>query len=433
MNPALLSLLALALALVVSSFSSINVGVLSLALAFLVGHFLAGLKISAITAGFPTGLFLTLAGITLLFSQAQANGTLEKVTHYSVRLARGRRGMIPIVFFLLGAGLATIGAGNIAATALLAPIAMSIAAELGIGAFLMALMLGNGANAAAFSPFAPTGIIANSLMARVGLEGVAWPNYLNTLLAQSSVAFAGYFVLGGLRLFKEGPEHAGQRRLRELTSQKIEPLTAQQRLTLIVIGLLVVSVVAMQLLNYVRPNLSFQLDIGLGAFVCAVVLSAARAADENKAIRGMPWSVILMVCGVTVLMAVMDKTGGTDLFTRVLARLSGPDYVYGTIGFVTGIISVYASSSGVVLPAFIPTVPGLVSHLGGGDPLMIAYSINVGAHLVDMSPLSTLGAICLACAAPSEDRIRLFRKMLAWGLSMSVVGAAVCQIFFGYR
>ena len=58
----------------------------------------------------------------------------------------------------------------------------------------------------------------------------------------------------------------------------------------------------------------------------------------------------------------------------------------------------------MVLPTFLPTIPGLVEKLGGGNPLMIAYSINVGSHLVDVSPLSTLGALCLAAAPPQEDR-----------------------------
>jgi len=191
--------------------------------------------------------------------------------------------------------------------------------------------------------------------------------------------------------------------------------------------------VAVQILNLLKPDLHIRLDVGMGAFVCAVFLSLARAADDKKAINLMPWGVILLVTGVTVLIGVLEETGGMDLFTSILAKLSGPTYVNGVIALVAGIISAYSSSSGVVLPAFLPTIPGLIENLGGGNPLMIAYSINVGAHLVDVSPLSTLGALCLACAAPREDRIVLFRKLLAWGLSMSIVGAIVCQLFFGYR
>ena len=88
------------------------------------------------------------------------------------------------------------------------------------------------------------------------------------------------------------------------------------------------------------------------------------------------------------------------------------------VAFLTGIISVYSSTSGVVLPAFLPMVPGLAEQLGGASPLAIASSMTVGGHLVDVSPLSTIGALCIA-GARVEDSRNLFNKLLAWGLSMS--------------
>ena len=45
--------------------------------------------------------------------------------------------------------------------------------------------------------------------------------------------------------------------------------------------------------------------------------------------------------------------------------------------------------------------------------------------------LSTLGALCIANAAASEDRKALFNKLMIWGLSMSVVGAIVSRDVFG--
>jgi hypothetical protein len=77
-----------------------------------------------------------------------------------------------------------------------------------------------------------------------------------------------------------------------------------------------------------------------------------------------------------------------------------------------------------------PTVPGLVRQLGGGDPLAVALSIDVGASLVDTSPLSTLGALCVAAAA-AEGVKDLFRKLMVWGLSMSAAGALLCQLLAG--
>jgi hypothetical protein len=85
----------------------------------------------------------------------------------------------------------------------------------------------------------------------------------------------------------------------------------------------------------------------------------------------------------------------------------------------------------VVLPAFLPAVPGLVREVGGGDPLAIALSINVGASVVDVSPLSTLGALCVAAIADPEVSRDLFRRLMVWGLSMTLAGALLCQVFAG--
>jgi di/tricarboxylate transporter len=420
MNLASASLFALAVAIIVSCTTKINVGILSIALAWIIGVYLGGMRLAELTAGFPTQLFLMLVGVTLLFSQAQANGTLDKVAQRAVKSCKGNLGLIPIMFFGLSLVLGSIGPGSIAAAALIAPMAMAVAGRTGISAFLMAIMVGNGANASSLSPFAPTGIIVNGLMAKMGLTGVEWQNYANVMLAHSTVAFAGYFAFGGWRFFSQTyreeepgdgvalhPGHAGR------------AFERKHWLTLGVIGGLIIAVIF------------FDINVGMGALLGAVLLVLVGAADEAMAIRNMPWGPILMVSGVTVLIALLEKTGGMDLFTALLARFSSETTVTGVTAFLTGSISVYSSTSGVVLPAFLPTVPGLITRLGGGDAMAIASSMNVGAHLVDVSPLSTTGALCIAAAPANTDVRSLFRRMLAWGLSMTLIAAAGCYLVFG--
>jgi di/tricarboxylate transporter len=142
----------------------------------------------------------------------------------------------------------------------------------------------------------------------------------------------------------------------------------------------------------------------------------------------MPWDILLMVCGVATLVALVQAHGGTELFSALIARIAGPDTIYGIIAFVTGLISTYSSTSGVVLPVFLPMVPSLASATGATDPLAIALSINVGSALVDVSPLSTLGALCVAALSKDEADGRLYFKLLAWGFAMALVGAVLCQI-----
>jgi di/tricarboxylate transporter len=400
------------LAILVSCFTELNVGILALALAWVVGVYVGGMPLNQVIGGFPISLFLTLAGVTLLFTQAQLNGTLDRVAHRAVRICRGNAGLIPIAFFALGAGLASLGPGNISTAALLAPMAMAVAGQAGIPAFLMIIMVGNGAQAGSLSPFAPTGVIVNGLMDKIGLGGHEWWTYSTNLVAHATVAFGGYALFGGLKLFKTH------------TKVTIEPDPETTRferahlITMAVIGMLVIGV------------LFFEVNVGMGGFAGAVALAVLGAADHKEAVRKMPWPVIVMMSGVTVLIALLERTGGLDLFTAALARLATPNTVTFVIAFVTGLISVYSSTSGVVLPAFLPTIPGLVQRLGGGDPLAIAASMNVGGHLVDLSPLSTTGALCIAAVASGENVRSVFNKLLAWGLSMTVVGAVLCYLFF---
>lgn len=413
MNLALLSVLALALAVLVSCVSKLNVGVLAVALAWIVGVYIGGIPVNTVMGGFPSQLFLTLTGVTLLFALAQTNGTLVRLTHHAVHICRGNRGMIPVMFFVLGAALASMGPGNISTAALVAPLAMATAARTGIPLFLMAIMVGNGANAGALSPFAPTGIIVNGLMARNGLPGLEWQTYVSLLLAHAGVAFAGYFLFGGLKLFRAGSAAVTV----VVEDGADEPFETRHWITLGVIAALILSV------------LFAQVNVGMGAFFGAVILVLTGSGDDGEAFKRMPWRVIVMVCGVTVLIALVERAQGIDLLVSLVAKVATASTVTGVVAFLTGIVSVYSSTSGVVLPAFLPMVPGLAAQLPGASAMAIAASMNIGGHLVDVSPLSTIGALCVAGAAAEEGRA-LFNKLLAWGLSMAVVGALLCYLIF---
>jgi len=424
MNLAWISLVALLIAITLSMLTSVNVGVVSLAFAWLVGVYLGGMPLNTVIGTFPVQLFLTLVGVTLLFGMAGINGTLGRVAARAVRACRGNAGVIPVMFFVIAVALSSIGPGNIATTAILAPMAMAVGARAAVPPFLMALMVGNGAQAGALSPFAPTGVIVNGIMERIGLAGYELQTYGNNLFAHAIVTFAAYLLFGGLKLFTRRSvepqlsqsDQAGARAEDELI--EAEPFEWIHWLTVAVLTTLVLVVVF------------FEMNVGMAALTGAAFLSLMGAGNEKEAIKKMPWGVVIMVCGVTVLIGVLEKTQGMSLFADLLAKISTPDTVTLTIAFVTGLVSVYSSTSGVVLPAFLPTVPALAQQLGGADPLAIASAMYVGGHLVDLSPLSTIGALCIAALPPEADAKKLFNQLLAWGLSMMVVGALLCWVLF---
>jgi hypothetical protein len=318
------------------------------------------------------------------------------------------------MFFVVGFAVATIGAGATPGSALLAQPAMAAAARSSVPPLLMAIMVGNGALAGTLSPFAPTGIVAHGVMARIGLGGVQWETFAYNALAHTIVGFGGFLLLGGWRLFDRRHPRV------ETAEHAIGPMAASHWLTVVGIAVLIASVAV------------FRVNVGMAGLVISAVLILLRTVDEQKAIQRMPWGVILMVTGVTVLVAMVERAEGLELFTSGIVNISTPQTIVPVVAFGTGLVSIYSSTSGVVLPAFLPMAPDLAQRMGGSSALSIAWSMNIGSSLVDLSSLSTVGALYIAGAAPGDAR-RLFNGLLVWGLSMSVVGAALCWVLFGLR
>lgn len=413
MNLAWISVGALVLVVTLSCVTTINVGVLAMAMALIVGVFLGGMPVAKIIDGFPTDLFVTLIGVTLLFAIAECNGTLSRLTGRATRLCRGRAGWLPIMFFAIGFIVSTIGAGATPASALLAPAAMAVAARANISPMLMVIMTGNGALAGTLSPFAPTGIVAHGVMKRIGLGGVEWQTFGYNALAHMLVGFGGFLLLGGWKLFIHHDKTV------KAEAQDSGAMEMRHWLTTAGIAVLIGTVAGMGK------------HVGMMGLIISAALILLRTVEEAKAIQRMPWGVILMVTGVTVLIALMQEVQGLELITSFIANVSTPTTVEPVVAFGTGLVSVYSSTSGVVLPAFLPMVPDLAQKLGGIPQLDIAWAMNVGSSLVDLSSLSTVGALYIAGAAPGTDVRRLFNSLLAWGMSMSVVGAILCWILFG--
>ena len=414
MDVPMISLIALLIAIVVSVTTSLNIGTLAIGLSLVVGYYVGGVKVPDILKGYPTSLFILLAGTTYLFAIAQTNGTLDKITKYAVKAVRGNVAMLPIVLFFLAFGLSAMGPGQITISALLAPPAMLLAGEVGISPLLMALVVGNGAQAGAMSPIAPPGIISASLLGKMGLTDVGVILWVNMLICHVAVSILAYFLFGGLKLLRTAD--TGQRE--SLRNLQVDPFNRSQVLTIAGIVVLIAGAVF------------FKVDIGMAGFMIGALLSLFRCVDEGKAIKAMPWGTILMVTGVTVLVQLMSTVGGMDLFAGLIAKMSTAYTVTLVAGFWSGLVSAYASTTGVILPAFLPMAKPLLQQVGGTDLMALLSSIIVCGFVVDLSLLSTTGAVFIANCPANADKTKLFRNMLIWGLSMSVVGAVVCWLAF---
>ncbi|MFP3043914.1 hypothetical protein LQZ19_19035 [Treponema primitia] len=411
---AVVSLIFLVFAVVLGFVRKSNPGFIAMGLALILG-LLGKIGASTITAGFPTSLFVTLLGVMLLFSISQENKTLEWLARRVVSLAGKKTFLIPIIVYVFNTILAAIGPGTIPVMSLMAVFTCSLAAEMGISPILLAAVNVLGAAAGGISPIAPTGILGLELAAKGNLTGIIPSTYfINSIIAQTVYFIVLYIVLGGYKMKSNV----------DVSTIKIEKINKNQIYTLIGMGVLVVAVVILKQ------------NVGLVAFTVAMVLLIVRAADEKKAIAGVPWATLILVCGVNMLMAMIIKLGGIKLLSDGLATLMTPTTAPGILGLTAGIMSWFSSTSGVVMPTLIPTIPGIIEKVGGVSALVLLSAVTNSAHVAGTSPLSTGGSLGLAAysqvAKPTqEQQLKLFIQLffVSAGGVLVVSLAAVLGIY----
>ncbi|WP_046508876.1 SLC13 family permease [Streptomyces odonnellii] len=428
MSAELISILVLVAVFVIATTRSINMGALAFAAAFGVGELVAGLDADGIFAGFPGDLFVVLVGVTCLFAIARANGTTDWLVHAAIRLVRGRIALIPWVMFAVTGALTAIGAVSPAAVAIVAPIALSFAAQYGISPLLMGAMVVHGAQGGGFSPISIYGSIVNGIVEREKLPGSELTLFLVSLAANLVIAAIVFVLLGGLRLTggrTGGADRPGKKPGEKpgRTDRAADPaadragapehvrLTPARTATLAALVALVVAV------------LGFDLDAGLSAITLAVLLSACWPETSRRAVGAIAWPTVLLICGVLTYVGVLEEMGTIDYAGNAVGDIGIPLLAAVLLCYIGAVISAFASSVGI-MGALIPlAVPFLAQGEIGAVGMVAALAVS--ATVVDVSPFSTNGALVLA-AAPDVDRERFFRQLMVYGgIVVAVVPAAV--------
>ncbi|TFV79318.1 hypothetical protein E4P39_01320 [Blastococcus sp. CT_GayMR19] len=187
----------------------------------------------------------------------------------------------------------------------------------------------------------------------------------------------------------------------------VTTLDRDRTLTLIGLGLLVVGA------------LVFDLDIGLLAITVGVILSLVAPRGAKGAVGQIAWPTVLLICGIVTYVGLMQDQDVPGWLGDNVAALGLPLIAALLICYIGGVVSAFASTTGILgalIPLAVPFLQG--DNAVGAIGLITALALS--SSIVDSSPFSTSGALVVANATEAE-RDRTFRNLTVWGFSMVAV------------
>jgi di/tricarboxylate transporter len=407
---------ALAIAIFVAVFAiatlrNIHLGVLFLPAACAVGVWLAGMPLRDVVGGFPVSILVLLAGVTYFFGIAQGNGTIDRVVHKLLGTVGARRGLLPFIFFLITAAVAAMGSPQ--AGYVVMPLAMPSARRSGIDPMLMAVAINAGISAGGLAPTSLFGIVTNSTARQAGID-------LNPLTLLAAAVMANVALIAAATWLFPGSRSAAaaDRQSDAEPAPAATRFTTPQIVTLICIAGLILSVLA-------GFSLGLEPDIGIIAFAFGAALALLYPAAGAAAIRRIDWSTALMVGGIVTYVGVLQKMDAVSLLGHAAMTVGTPLVAAFVICMIAGLVSAFASTTGI-LAALVPMAVPLAAS-GGVAGWALISAMGVCASIVDVSPFSTTGALLIA-SATEDERPRLKSLLMRWGFAMVVVGPAVAAL-----
>lgn len=370
---AILSIVFFFAAIILAFVRKNNIGVIAMAIGVIAVR-IFGLSDSDLIGGVSVSLFTTLAGITLLFSIVANTGALDLLARKIVALAGKRIWLLPILISLTGFVLVAIGPGGVPVLAIIPPLAVSIAIQVGYDPLMMATIGITGMLSGRFSPLTPEGAIIISAVNDGNFPGFA--NYAimaNTFITSALISIVIFFLFKGHKV--KAPAH--------VESTVTEKFNGRQLAALGGILLMLVLII------FAGVN------IGMAALCVAAILLLFRVADDGECIKSMPWNTIMMVLFVGALLKIVDKMGGISLMTEALASVMSSTTAAPLMGLSAGLLSLVSSALSVVYPTMMPVSIGLAEQINGIHAAALMSAVAAGGALAGTSPMSTGGALIM--------------------------------------
>ncbi|TWX35572.1 C4-dicarboxylate ABC transporter [Frigoribacterium sp. ACAM 257] len=491
MSVEIIALIVLVAVFTISAVRNVHMGALALVAALVVGVLVVGESLDDVLGGFPVDALLILLGITYLFGIARVTGTIDWLVDRSVRLIGDRVALIPWAMFVIGTLVACLGTSHAAFT--IVPIAMSLAHKHKIHSTMMGIVMSSAIVGGALAPTSINGITVMTVARTAGIPYNPALMFGLSIGINTLVVLVAFFLFGGRELIARtraagaaaaaggsgSGSGSGRRRAggpgiggsglattvatsegavgtaatgadraqagaassdttasvtstatataasstssTSVDAAPSEKLSGYQLLVLVSIPVLIVGFFTITLLDV-------DLNLGAVALTIAVLLAFVNPDVGRQALGRIDWGTILLLGGIITYVGVLTRLGAIDQLGEAARSVDSPLLAALVICVIAGLVSAFASTIGI-LGALIPLAVPLLIPGGGLEMTGFIYALAISASLVDCAPFGTTGATIVASGV-EEERPRLYRHLMLWGLSMVVIGPVVTLALF---
>lgn len=401
-------LAAIVLAVIIGTKTKCNIGVVGLALAFLIGTMLMGKKITEVIGYFPYKLLFTMMVVTFFYGYASENGAIQGIASRLIYASRKKPWALPIALYIATFVVSAMGAGAAATPVFMSPIAFTLAAQMGFNPMLALLAvflgsLGGGLQAWTSSGVMFKGIAANTLT-EAEASSVSWGYGITLIVACTLFFLLMYVVFKGYKV-------------KAVDIKKPEPFDKKQKITLIIILAMMVLIIVPVFCNMFLPNpvtkwFASKFDIQVLSVIGVIVCSALNLANTADVVKNkIPWTTIIMICGMSTMIGLAVDMGVADVIGSWLGGSIPGLLVLPMIALLAGLLSFVTTGPAVIFPLFIPMFPAL-SQATGISVIAMTIALFAGTGATGMSPFSQGGSMALIGCKDDEMREKLLPKQL---------------------